>query len=73
MPEVLNAKQLAKYLGISYSNLRTLLSRDESKLPPYIPIGDHKRWYLSTVRAWIEKKQTVPDSLPAEARQQLTL
>ena len=62
MSEVMNAQQLAKYLGISYSNLKAFLSRDESKLPPYITVGDHKRWYLSTVRAWIEK-QTEPNSL----------
>lgn len=61
MPEVMNGKQLAQYLGVSYSYLRELSSQ-EGKLPPYFTVGGLKRWYLSTVRAWMENN-TAPDSL----------
>ncbi len=59
---IMNAKQLAAALGISYSGLRAILKKDESKLPPYMLIGSSKRWYSPTVKMWIEK-QTASDSL----------
>lgn len=54
-PLVLTSKEVAALLKISDTHLRVLLHRDESKLPPYILIGDHRRWYLPEVEKWMKR------------------
>lgn len=65
--KVMTAQELSEFLGLSYSNLRVILHRDASQLPPYFTVGQHKRWYLSIVEEWIVKN-SVSDSLPQNAR-----
>lgn len=68
--EVMNTRQLSEYLGFSYGTLRNTLSNNENSLPPYINIGGQKRWYLATVRTWLENN-TGSDSLQRKSTSSL--
>ena len=56
--EILNAKQLAKKLGISYSYLRTLVQAGL----PYRELANSRKYFvLDEVRAWIIGKEVAND------------
>lgn len=54
-PIVLTGKQVAAILQITDNHFRVLLHRDETKLPPYFVIGEHKRWYMVEVEKWMKR------------------
>lgn len=56
--EILNAKQLAKKLGISYSYLRTLVQAGL----PYRELANSRKYFvLDEVRAWVIGKEVAND------------
>lgn len=64
----MNAKQLADYLGMSYSSFWGAMKDNPSSVPPYVVIGKTKRWYLATVDSWL-LDNTGSDSSPRNARE----
>ena len=54
--EVWNAKQTAKFLGITYTHLWRLIGEDKPH-PPYTLVGDRKRWIRSEVERWLLENQ----------------
>lgn len=54
-PVVMNTRQLCEFMGISYSNFKILMDKDESKLPPYFVIGTYRRWYMEVVVKWMKR------------------
>ena len=56
---LLNQKQLAEVLGISYGALRVLRSKDPSSVPRPILIGGVMRWRASDIDAWILSQKQI--------------
>ena len=54
--QVMNAKDTAKLLGITYSQLWRIMSGDGSK-PPYVMVGVRKRFIRSEVEKWLLENQ----------------
>lgn len=50
-----NATELAKALGISRSGIFTLVRNGE--FPKGIRLGHSRRWCLSEVKSWLDKKK----------------
>ena len=57
MSALLTAQQTAAKLSISYSYFRHLMAEDPSKLPPFLMIGQRKRWREETVAKWAEETE----------------
>jgi len=55
--QVMNAKETAKLLGITYSQLWRIMSGDGSK-PPFVMVGVRKRFIRSEVERWLIESQT---------------
>lgn len=53
MTILLDAKQTAELLHISYAYFRKLLSTSPESLPPFVQIGKVRRWRASDVDEWI--------------------
>lgn len=56
MPTTLNAKQAAKYLGISYWKLLDMTKKGNI---PYIPIGRLKLFRKETLDLWLTAKEDI--------------
>jgi predicted DNA-binding transcriptional regulator AlpA len=54
--QVMNAKEAAKMLGITYSQLWRIMSSEGSK-PPYVMVGVRKRFIRSEVEKWLLENQ----------------
>lgn len=61
--QLMNAKETAKLLGITYSQLWRIMGGDGAK-PPYVMIGVKKRFIRSEVEKWLLENQT-PGTVPA--------
>ncbi len=54
--ELWNAKQTAKFLGLTYSQLWRIIG-DGLPHPPYIKVGARKRFVRSEVERWVAENQ----------------
>ena len=54
---LMNAKETAKLLGITYSQLWRIMCGDGSK-PPFVMVGARKRFIRSEVEKWLIEGQT---------------
>jgi predicted DNA-binding transcriptional regulator AlpA len=60
--ELWNAKQTAKFLGLTYSQLWRIIAEGLPH-PPYIVVGARKRFVRSEVERWVlENQVTSPAS-----------
>lgn len=53
--EVWKAPELAAFLGIAVSTVRTYVTKYPERLPPRISEHGHARWRKSTVLEWARK------------------
>ena len=59
--EIWNAKQTAAFLGITYTQLWRLIGEDRPH-PPYVLIGERKRFIRSEVERWVLENQVKHNS-----------
>lgn len=56
--ELMNAKQTAEYLQLSYSHFMLLKQKNPDSLPPSIKLGTKtNRWDKASVDNWLKEKQ----------------
>jgi predicted DNA-binding transcriptional regulator AlpA len=63
--DLMNAKQTAKFLGITYSSFWRIMSATGAH-PPYVMLGAKKRFIRSEVERWLIENQ-IPGRTTAAA------
>ena len=59
--ELMNARQTAAYLHMSYSHFMLLKQKDPTLVPPFIRIGSKiDRWDREAVDTWLKQNQANP-------------
>lgn len=61
--QLMNAKETAKFLGITYSQFWRIMAGEGSR-PPYVMVGAKKRFIRSEVERWLLENQTPGSAAP---------
>lgn len=63
---LMDARKVAKLLGISLRTLDALAARGEA--PAFIRIGHARRWRMAEINTWIEARLGITNWIPPTSR-----